>query len=127
MNLVTAFLCSREAVRSLRKHPERGGRIVNVASRSALLPARNALAYAASKAGVVALTEGLAAEVRDDGILVNAIAPATIDTPRNRADMPSADTARWASPAAIAEVVSWLIAPSNTLVSGTVVPVYGRG
>jgi NAD(P)-dependent dehydrogenase (short-subunit alcohol dehydrogenase family) len=125
VNLVTAFLCCREAARGLKARRE--GRIVNVASRAALVPAGGSLAYAASKAAVVALTQGLAAELRDDGILVNAIAPATIDTPKNRTDMPASDKSRWASPEAIAEIVAWLISPSNTLVNGAVVPVYGRG
>ena len=48
-------------------------------------------AYAASKAAVVALTSALAEEVAKDGILVNAIAPSTMDTPANRAAMPKAD------------------------------------
>lgn len=125
VNLVTAFLCSREAVRAMRRGSA-GGRIVNVASRAAVTPGGGALAYAAAKAGVVAFSAGLAAEVRDDDILVNTIAPATIDTPANRAAMPKADVARWASPAAIAEVVATLISPGNTLVTGALVPVYGR-
>ena len=125
VNLVTAFLCSREAVRAMRRGST-GGRIVNVASRAAVTPAGGALAYAAAKAGVVALSAGLAAEVRDDGILVNTIAPATIDTAANREAMPKADFTRWASPAAIAEIVASLISPSNGLVTGAFVPVYGR-
>ena len=125
LNLVTAFLCSREAVRAMRRSGK-GGRIVNTASRAAVTPAAGAVAYAASKAGVVALTSSLAPEVRSDRILVNAIAPAIIDTPDNRAAMPNADRTTWASPAAIAETIAWLISPRNTLISGAVVPVYGR-
>jgi NAD(P)-dependent dehydrogenase (short-subunit alcohol dehydrogenase family) len=127
VNLVTAFLCCREAVRALRTRRPSEGRIVNVTSRAALEPSGGSLAYAAAKAGVVALTRGLAAELREEAILVNAVAPATIDTPRNRNDMPGADTSRWATPESIAEALLWLISPSNTLVSGAVVPVYGRG
>jgi NAD(P)-dependent dehydrogenase (short-subunit alcohol dehydrogenase family) len=125
VNLVTAFLCSREAVRAMRR-TKSAGRIVNTASRLAVSPAGGALAYAAAKAAVAAFSSGLAAEVRDDGIVVNTIAPAVIDTPANRAAMPKADFSLWASPAAVAEVIRWLISPQNTLVSGAVVPVYGR-
>jgi NAD(P)-dependent dehydrogenase (short-subunit alcohol dehydrogenase family) len=125
VNLVTAFLCSREAVRAMRRTAG-AGRIVNVASRLAVSPAGGALAYAAAKAAVAAFSSSLAAEVRDDGIVVNTIAPSVIDTPANRAAMPKADFSRWASPAAVAEVIRWLISPLNTLVSGAVVPVYGR-
>ena len=52
-------------------------------------------AYAASKAGVMRLTGTMAAELREQGINVNAVPPTIIDTPQNRADMPGADPAKW--------------------------------
>lgn len=57
-----------------------GGRIVNVASRMAKTPAPLNSAYAASKAGVVAFTAALAAEVARDGIRVNAVCPGYVET-----------------------------------------------
>jgi NAD(P)-dependent dehydrogenase (short-subunit alcohol dehydrogenase family) len=125
LNAVTAFLASREAVRAIRKAGT-GGRILNVISRAVLSPAGGSVAYTASKAEVAALTQALAAEVLKDGILVNAIAPSIIDTPANRASMPNADFARWPTPAEIAEVVAFLVGSANTLISGALVPVYGR-
>jgi NAD(P)-dependent dehydrogenase (short-subunit alcohol dehydrogenase family) len=103
-----------------------GGRIVNVISRAALAPGDGSIAYTASKAEVAALTEALAAEVLADRILVNAIAPSIIDTPANRASMPKADFATWPTPAEIAQVVGFLAGPANTLISGALIPVYGR-
>ena len=104
-----------------------GGRPhVNVTSRAALVPGPGSAAYAASKAAVSSLTQVLAVELRDENILVNAIAPSTIDTAANRAAMPDADRSRWAAPADIAEAVLWLISPANTTVTGSIVPVYGR-
>jgi NAD(P)-dependent dehydrogenase (short-subunit alcohol dehydrogenase family) len=126
INYLTALLCCREGVRQIRRSGA-GGRVVNVTSRAALVPGPGAAAYAASKAAVVSLTQVLAAELRDEHIWVNAIAPATIDTPANRAAMPGADHGRWVAPAEIAEAVLWLIAPTNTTVTGAIVPVYGRG
>src|SRR5262249_44653521 len=83
MNFVTAFLCCRAAVKAI---DGRGGRIVNVAARPALELRSGAgmVAYAASKAAVVALTVALAEEVAKLDILVNPVAPSIVDTPANR-------------------------------------------
>jgi NAD(P)-dependent dehydrogenase (short-subunit alcohol dehydrogenase family) len=121
-NLVTAFLCAREAARRMTG----GGRIVQVASRAALEPPGGMAAYVASKAAVVALTRALAVELRPQGILVNAIAPSVVDTAANRAAMPDADHDRWPKPEEIAPTILWLVSPGNVLTSGAVVPVYGE-
>jgi NAD(P)-dependent dehydrogenase (short-subunit alcohol dehydrogenase family) len=124
-NLTTAFLCCREAARNMRAGGQ-GGRIANVSSRAAAVPAGGAIAYTIAKAGVSALTQALADELRGDGILVNAVVPSIIDTPANRAAMPAADHARWPKPAEIAAALTWLISPGNGLTSGALLPVYGR-
>src|SRR4051812_37213179 len=64
MNLTTCFLCCREAVRRMSAPAAPGGRIVNVASRAAVSPAGGSIAYTVSKAGVTALTQALADEVK---------------------------------------------------------------
>ena len=125
INTVTCFLSCREAVRAIRRSGG-GGRIVNVAARPVLAPAPNLSAYLAAKAGVAALTQGLAAELLGEGILVNAVLPSIIDTPANRAGMPDADHASWPRPAQIAEAIAYLAAPENALTSGALLPVYGR-
>ncbi len=130
MNVVTAFLCSREAVKRMRapaKGTEPGGRIVHVGTRATLVPSAGMSAYVMAKAAVQALTVQLAEELRGDGILVNAVLPSIIDTPFNRASMPDADFDRWPKPADIAEAVLFLASPSNALTSGVLMPVYGRG
>ncbi|ALE73073.1 3-oxoacyl-[acyl-carrier protein] reductase [Pseudonocardia sp. Ae168_Ps1] len=58
-----------------------GGRIVNIASMAALRGLPNLASYSAAKGGVVGLTQQAAFEYADQGVLVNAIAPGTIDTP----------------------------------------------
>jgi len=125
INTVTCFLSCREAVRSIRRAGG-GGRIVNVAARPAVTPTPGMTGYVASKAGVAAITQALAAELVADRILVNAVLPSVIDTPANRAAMPSADHAAWPKPAELAEVIGFLASPSNALTSGALVPVYGR-
>ena len=126
MNLTSAFLCCREAVRRFRQRPGIGGRLVNVASRAALQPAGGKTAYTLAKTGVVALTQALADELAPERILVNAVAPGTIDTAANRAAMPAADAGRFVAPEEIAAVILWLASPANAIGSGAVVPVYGR-
>jgi NAD(P)-dependent dehydrogenase (short-subunit alcohol dehydrogenase family) len=123
INLVTAFLCCREAARQMTS----GGRIVNVASRAALEPSGGSIAYTVSKAAVVGLTRSLAEELREKRILVNAVAPATIDTPANRAAMPKADPGRWTKPAELAKLILWLASPDNSVTSGAVLPAYEGG
>jgi NAD(P)-dependent dehydrogenase (short-subunit alcohol dehydrogenase family) len=107
---------------------ERGrGRIVNVGAGAAGRAAAGMGAYAASKAGVQRLTESLAAELRDRSITVNAILPGTIDTPRNRADMPNADHSRWVPAGEIASVIRFLASDDAGSVTGAAIPVFGRG
>jgi NAD(P)-dependent dehydrogenase (short-subunit alcohol dehydrogenase family) len=115
----TATVC-RAALPHLLKQ---GGSVVTVASKTALDGGAGAAAYAVSKAAVVALTRALAQENRERGVRVNAVAPGTIDTPDNRAAMPGANHARWTAPAAIAEVIAFLLSPASAPTTGAVVPV----
>ncbi|RIX72548.1 solute carrier family 23 protein [Acidovorax cavernicola] len=80
-------------------------------------------AYAASKAGVIRLTEALAAELADDGINVNAVLPSIIDTPQNRRDMPDADTRNWVRAPDLARVVLFFLGPDSAAVTGAALPV----
>jgi len=123
-NVVTCFLSCREAVRAMQKAGS--GRIVNVAARAALTTPPGMSAYVAAKAGIAGFTQSIAAEVVNDGILVNAVLPGIIDTAANRAAMPGADFASWATPAAIAQTILFLASPDNTATGGALVPVYGR-
>lgn len=126
-NLVTCFLCSREAVKAIRRTGA-GGRIVNVAARPALEWRSGAgmAAYTASKAAVAAFSVALAEEVSQENILVNAIAPSILDTPANRQMMPKADHAKWPKVEEVARTVLFLASPDNAVTRGAVVSVYGR-
>jgi NAD(P)-dependent dehydrogenase (short-subunit alcohol dehydrogenase family) len=127
-NLISAFLCCRAAVMAMKRTQGEGGRIVNVAARPALewRGGANMLAYAASKAAVAAFTVGLAEEVADDGILVNAVAPSIMDTPANRKAMPKADHAAWPKVDEVAQTILFLASPDNAVTRGAIIPVYGR-
>jgi NAD(P)-dependent dehydrogenase (short-subunit alcohol dehydrogenase family) len=126
-NLLSCFLCCAAAVGAIRRAGG-GGRIVNIAARPALEPRTGAgsVGYTVSKAGVAALTQSLAAEVVKEDILVNAIAPSTLDTEANRQAMPRADHTAWPKPAEVASIICNLAAPSNRVTTGAVIPVYGR-
>ena len=124
VNLLTAVV-SCEAVLPYLLRGESGA-IVNIGSTGAIKATCGMGAYAASKAGVVKLTEALADELKDRGITVNAVLPSVLDTPGNRADMPSADFTRWVSPKAVAEVIAFLVSDLARAISGATLPVAGR-
>jgi NAD(P)-dependent dehydrogenase (short-subunit alcohol dehydrogenase family) len=103
-----------------------GGSIVCVGTRAALQPFKGAAGYIASKAAVIAFSNAVAVEYRDEGIRCNTILPSVIDTPANRAAMPEADHDRWVEPAEIAGVIAFLLSADSAPTSGAAIPVYGR-
>ena len=127
INAKTAFLCCRAAARGMIAG-KAGGRIVNVSARAGIEPRKGGgmAAYAVSKAAVAALTVALAEELKGAGILVNAVAPSTLDTQANRNDMPKADFSKWVSLEAASAAIAQLASPANLVISGTVAAIYGR-
>jgi NAD(P)-dependent dehydrogenase (short-subunit alcohol dehydrogenase family) len=115
LNLETAWWSCRAAARRLPS----GGGIVNVAARSGLTGGQGSAAYAVTKAAVIRLTQVLALELADRGVRVNAVVPALIDTPANRAHGVTGGT----PPAEIATVVAFLVSDAAHAVSGAIVPV----
>jgi len=123
-NVVTAVTASAACLRPMRA---RGyGRIVSVSAISALKGARNSAAYAMSKGALLRWTEALAAEVKGEGITVNAIMPTTIDHPVNRAQMPKADPKLWPSPEEVANVILFLSSRESSGVNGAAIPITAR-
>jgi NAD(P)-dependent dehydrogenase (short-subunit alcohol dehydrogenase family) len=124
MNLRTAVASCKAALPHLLKAGN--ARIINIGAMGAVKAGAGMGSYAASKAGVAKLTEALADELKDRGITVNALLPSTLDTPRNRSDMPTADFSRWVAPSALGEVIAFLVSDAAAAVTGALIPVAGR-
>ena len=124
INVQTATNACRAAIPHLKRSA--AGRIVNVGANGAIKASLGMGPYAASKAGVHALTQSLAEELKADGVTVNAVLPSILDTPTNRADMPKADFASWVAPEDLAAVMLFLASVEARAVTGALVPVTGR-
>jgi NAD(P)-dependent dehydrogenase (short-subunit alcohol dehydrogenase family) len=95
VNLKSMYLLSRNAIPVMQR--QGGGSIINMASVAGPTGVTNRGAYSVSKAGVIGLTKSLAADFVKDGIRVNCICPATVDTPSLRqriAESPDPEAAR---------------------------------
>ncbi len=124
VNLTSAFQCYRAMVPAMRARG--GGWIVGLSSRVANNPGARVSAYAASKAGLAALTSSLSAEVRRAGIHVNLIVASTIDTDANREAMGSAKAADWVSPDDIADATMYLCSEKARSVHGATLEVFAN-
>lgn len=124
LNLTTVWLSCRSG--APRLIAAGGGAIVNVGSKSALKGGAGEAAYAVAKAGVVRMTQVLAAELKDEGVRVNAVIPAVIDTPANRETLPRSLVNKAAAPEGIAKVIWYLCSEDSALVNGAAIPVFGQ-
>jgi NAD(P)-dependent dehydrogenase (short-subunit alcohol dehydrogenase family) len=124
VNLKTAVCASKAALPHLIGAG--GGRIVNIGAGASAKAGAGMGAYVASKAGVAKLTEALAEETKAQGITVNAVLPSIIDTAANRADMPKADFSKWVKPAAIAELIAFLLSEEAADITAALIPISGR-
>lgn len=123
MNLLTAVTATKAALPFLRAAK---GAIVNIAAAPARKAGAGMGAYAASKAGVLRLTESLAEELKEASVRVNAVLPTVIDTPRNRADMPKADFSKWVAPEDLAKAILFLLSEDARAITGAELLVAGK-
>ena len=131
INVKGTFNLCRAFVPGMR---ERGwGRIVNFASIAGKDGNPNLAAYSASKGAVIAMTKSLGKELATTGILVNAVAPAVIETPMNADNTPEVlaymtnliPMKRVGQPHEVAELVAWLASDKVTFSTGAVYDISG--
>lgn len=125
LNLRSVYTLLRVVIPPMRARHQ--GAIINVVAKAALDHGGGAGAYAASKAGALAISDSAAADVEGSGVRINAVLPSIIDTPANRSAMPDADYARWPKPEEIAKVILFLASDDASVIHGAAIPVYGAG
>ena len=136
VNVIGSFVCAREAVRRMStRHGGRGGAIVNLSSGAARLGSPGQYVdYAASKGAIDTFTLGLAREVADEGIRVNAVRPGLVDTEihasggmpeRARELAPSVPMRRTGTPDEIAGAIVWLLSDEASYTTAALLDVTG--
>lgn len=136
VNVVGPFLCAREASKRMAmSRGGSGGAIVNVSSTGARIGSpNNYVDYAASKGAIDTMTLGLAKELANDGVRVNAVRPGIVDTdihasggqPNRAAEIgPQIPMGRAGQPGEIAAAIAWLCSNEASYVTGAILDVSG--
>ena len=124
VNVGTALWLTQAVVPHMKRAGK--GAIIHVAARPGIEPAADFAAYGVSKAALIHLTRTLDAELRPQGIRVNAIAPQIIATAKNKALFPPDALADAVEPDAIADVIAFLVSDAADPINGAIVPTYGH-
>lgn len=135
VNVTGTFLCAREAFRHMR--PRGGGRIINIGSIAGSRAREHSTAYSASKHAIWGLTQALALDGRDDGIVVSCLNPGNTQVERRADTVAAAGRAQGPEPMMEAEQVGRLallmatMPPDVNILEATMLPVsqpyIGRG
>jgi len=134
INLKAVWLCMKYEIPHLLK--QKGSSIVNMSSIAGLVGGPIGAAYHASKHGVIGLTRAAAMEYAAQGLRVNAVAPAVIQTAMTeRASFHTAEVepqliamhpmGRFGRPGEVGEAVTWLCSDAASFITGHVLPVDG--
>ncbi|HUZ03589.1 MAG TPA: SDR family NAD(P)-dependent oxidoreductase [Thermomicrobiaceae bacterium] len=133
VNLTGMFIVAQEVAREMIRLGA-GGRIVNMSSAAAHMAHSDQMVYGVTKAGIEAMTRAMAFDLAPYGIVVNAVAPGTIQTSfsvgnlsREAVDerVRRIPLGRLGDPAEVAAVIAMLASPDASYVTGVVIPIDG--
>ncbi len=135
LNLTSQFICCKAFI-TLLLRSDRRGVIVNIASLAALVPYETSVVYGAAKAGVVSMTQTLAAEYGKRGVRVNCIAPGHVRTPipealyQGREELRAAQNriipvGRWCEPEELGRLAVFLASDASSYVTGQTIVASG--
>ena len=135
LNLTSQFICCKAFITFLVENSRKGS-IVNIASLAALAPYETSVVYGAAKAGVVSMTQTLAAEYGKHGIRVNCIAPGHVRTPipealyRGREELRAAQNriipvGRWGEPEELGRIAVFLASEASSYITGQTIVASG--
>ena len=133
-NLTSAFICAQAAYPTMLKAG--GGKIINIGSMLSIFGTSYAVAYAASKGGIVQLTKSIATAWAKDNIQVNAVLPGWIDTELTQRARQQVDglyesvlartpAKRWGVPSDLSGIAVFLASPASDFITGVAIPVDG--
>jgi NAD(P)-dependent dehydrogenase (short-subunit alcohol dehydrogenase family) len=135
LNLTSQFICCKAFITFLVENSRKGS-IVNIASLAALAPYETSVVYGAAKAGVVSMTQTLAAEYGKNGIRVNCTAPGHVRTPipealyRGREELRAAQNriipvGRWGEPEELGRIAVFLASEASSYITGQTIVASG--
>ena len=126
LNFETAYHVTQPLFQHMMEN--KNGRIVFIGARPALEASqgKNLIAYGLSKSLLFKLAEYLNEEARGKNITATVVAPSTLDTPLNRKSMPDTDPAIWVKPAALAEILEFIVSDKNAPIRESVIKVYNN-
>ena len=127
INFETAYHIARPVFNHMKSRGS--GRIFLTGSRAGIdtvAGAKSMLAYSLSKSLLARLAEVLNEEAKDLDVVTSLIVPSIIDTPPNRKAMPGADTSKWVTPEAIAEVIYFYGSEAAISLREPIIKVYGK-
>ncbi len=126
LNFETAYFVTRPLFQHMMENGH--GRLVYIGSRPAIEPktGKDVLAYGLSKSLLFKLAEYLNEEAKGQNVSATVVVPSTLDTPLNRKSMPEVDPAIWVKPAALAEILAFVVSDKATPLRESVLKVYNN-